>query len=152
MAASPFAGRIIEHVPAKRVAVLGAVLGGAGLFLVGSWDPGTPRQIPAIVSTLVLQGFGVGLFQVAYMDVVMATIPRQQRGVAGSLAMLTRTLGIVGGATLLTLLFHAIEGSALADGQNPADSFLAAYRVTFRLAGAVSALTGILAALSARTR
>ena len=60
-----------------------------------------------------MQGFGVGLFQVAYMDVVMATIPRRQRGVAGSVAMLTRTLGIVSGATLLTLVFHGIETSAL---------------------------------------
>jgi len=152
MAASPLAGRIIEHVPASRVAMLGAVLGGAGLFLVGGWDPGTPRQILIIGVTLVVQGFGVGLFQVAYMDVVMATIPRQHRGIAGSLAMLTRTLGIVSGATLLTLLFHAVEASALADGHNPADGFLAAYRATFRLAGAVSALTGVIAALSARTR
>jgi EmrB/QacA subfamily drug resistance transporter len=152
MAASPLAGRIIERVPATRIAVLGAVFGGAGLFLVGGWDPDTPRQIPIIASALVLQGFGVGLFQVAYMDLVMATIPQQHRGIAGSLAMLTRTLGIVSGASLLTLLFHAVEASALADGHHAAESFLTAYRATFRVAGAVSALTGLMAALSARTR
>jgi len=45
-----------------------------------------------ILAGLALQGFGVGLFQVAYMDVVIATIPRHHRGVAGSVAMLTRTL------------------------------------------------------------
>jgi EmrB/QacA subfamily drug resistance transporter len=152
MAASPLAGRVIERVPANRVALLGAVLGGAGLILIGGWDPGAPWQVLAIASTLVLQGFGVGLFQVAYIDVVMATIPRQHRGIAGSLAMLSRTLGIVGGATLLTLLFHAVEASALADGHDAADGFLTAYRATFRLAGMVSALTGVVAALSARTR
>ena len=152
MAASPLAGRIIEHVPAKHVAVLGAVLGGAGLFLVGAWNPGAPRQIPLIAATLVMQGFGAGLFQVAYMDVVMATLPPNRRGIAGSLAMLTRTLGIVSGATLLTLIFHAVESSALADGQNAAAGFLTAYRATFRLAGVVSALTGLMAALSARPR
>jgi EmrB/QacA subfamily drug resistance transporter len=151
MAASPLAGRIIEHVPANRVALLGAVLGGAGLILTGSWDPGAPRQMLAITSTLVLQGFGVGLFQVAYMDVVMATIPRQHRGIAGSLAMLTRTLGIVGGATLLTLLFHAVEASALAQGHDAAEGFLTAYRATFSLAGVVSVLAGVVA-LTARTR
>ncbi len=82
-----------------------------------------------------MQGFGAGLFQVAYMDVVMATLPPNRRGIAGSLAMLTRTLGIVSGATLLTLIFHAVESSALADGQNAAAGFLTAYRATFRLAG-----------------
>ena len=152
MAAAPLAGRIIEHIRAKHVAVLGALLGGTGLFLVGSWDPGTPRQIPIIASTLMLQGFGVGLFQVAYMDVVMATIPRQQRGVAGSLAMLTRTLGIVSGATLLTLVFHGIETSALAGGRGAEDAFLDAFRTTFRLAGLCSALTGVAMALAARAR
>lgn len=150
MAASPLAGRMIEGIPANLVALLGAVLGGAGLFVIGSWDPTTVRM-PVILSALVLQGFGVGLFQVAYTDVVLGTIPAHQRGVAGSVAMLTRTLGIVGGATLLTLGFHAVETMALAQGQTVADSFLAAFRATFRAAGIVSALTGI-AALAARNR
>jgi len=105
-----------------------------------------------ILAGLALQGFGVGLFQVAYMDVVIATIPRQHRGVAGSVAMLTRTLGIVSGATLLTLVFHGIETSALSDGHSAADAFLDAFRTTFRLAGLCSALTGVAMALAARTR
>ncbi len=152
MAASPLAGRLIEHVPARRIMLLGAVLGGAGLALVGGWDPAAPHQLPVIGATLVLQGFGVGLFQVAYMDVVMAAIPARHRGIAGSLAMLTRTLGIVGGATLLTLVFHTVQASALAAGHDAADGFLSAYRATFRLAGLVSALTGATAALAARAR
>jgi MFS family permease len=89
--------------------------------------------------SLAVQGFGVGLFQVAYLDAVIDTMPRAQRGVAGSLAMLTRTLGIVGGATFLTLLFHAVEGAAPAG-----HGFLAAYATTFRLAGLFSLLAGAL--------
>ena len=148
IAASPLAGRLIERFPAERVAMLGAVLGGAGLFWIGTWNA-TPI-LPVILAGLALQGFGVGLFQVAYMDVVIATIPRRHRGVAGSIAMLTRTIGIVSGATLLTLVFHAIEASALARGHSAADAFLDAYRTTFRLAGLCSALTGIAMALAAR--
>ncbi len=152
MAASPLAGRLIEHLPAARIALFGAVLGGIGLVLVGQWTPHGPGETMAIVGALVLQGFGVGLFQVAYMDAVMATIPRRQRGVAGSVAMLTRTLGIVGGATLLTLLFHAVEGAAFAAGHDAAASFLAAFRATFRIAGAASILTGIAIALAVPAR
>jgi MFS family permease len=150
MAASPLAARLIERIPANRVALLGALLGGAGLIAIAGWDPGAGRT-PIILSALFLQGFGVGLFQVAYMDVVLGTIPDRHRGVAGGVAMLTRTLGIVGGATLLTLGFHAVEASALANGHNPADGFLTAFRAIFCAAGVLSALTGI-AALAAGGR
>jgi EmrB/QacA subfamily drug resistance transporter len=145
IAASPLAGRIIGRVAANRVALLGAGLGGAGLLLIGGWNPAISWQMPVVLATLGLQGFGLGLFQVAYMEVVIGALPREQRGVAGSLAMLTRTLGIVGGATLLTLLFHAVEHAQLAGGQTAAASFLAAYRITFRLAGSVALLAGVLA-------
>src|SRR5262249_14834924 len=143
IAASPVAGWIIERFPAARVAALGAALNGAGLSLIGSWDVGTSTV--AVVAPLVLQGFGLGLFQVAYMDIVMGTLPPQHRGVAGSLAMLTRTLGVVAGATLLTLVFHALGGASPANASTAAHGFLSAFQATFRLAGIVSAVTGIAA-------
>jgi MFS family permease len=148
--ASPLAGRLIERIPANRVALFGAFLGGGGLFVIGLWNPGV-GQISLVLSALLLQGFGVGLFQVAYLDVVLGALPGRDRGVAGSIAMLTRTLGIVGGATLLTLGFHAVENSALAAGQSATGSFLAAFHMIFRAAGLVSAASGI-AVLAARTR
>ncbi|MFZ3235812.1 MAG: MFS transporter [Stellaceae bacterium] len=141
-AASPVAGRLVERVPANNVALAGALLGGAGLIAVGSWNGGQFGGTPAILAALVVQGFGVGLFQVAYMDIVIATLPQRSRGVAGSVAMLTRTLGIVGGATLLTLVFHAVEAAALARNAPPSAAFLTAFRTTLYAAGIVSALTG----------
>ena len=150
IAASPLAGRLIERIPAAPVAALGAVLSGAGLFLIGGRGIGTASA--SIVVPLALQGFGVGLFQVAYMDLVMGTLPPQHRGVAGSLAMLTRTLGIVIGATLLTLVFHSLQTSSLAYQGGAADGFLSAYRATFRLAGIVSAVTGFAVVYFARRR
>jgi MFS family permease len=148
--ASPLAGRMISHFPAPGVAALGAVLSGAGLFLIGGWDVGASAVV--IVVPLVLQGFGMGLFQVAYLDLVMGTLPPQHRGVAGSLAMLTRTLGVVTGATLLTLVLHGLEGLLLANGGAEADGFLSAFRATFRLAGVASAVTGVGAVYLARRR
>lgn len=150
--ASPLAAWIIERVPAGRVAAVGAVLGGTGLMLIGSWDPDATSQAFAVVAALLLQGFGVGLFQVAYMDMVMRTLPRQHRGVAGSIAMLSRSLGVVTGATLLTLAFHAIEASGLADGLTAAAGFLSGFRAVFRLAGAVSAFAGLMAMAAATIR
>jgi EmrB/QacA subfamily drug resistance transporter len=140
IAASPIAGRLIEKFPAKRVAAAGALSNGLGLLLIGGWDADT--GLLAIFIPLVVQGFGVGLFQVAYMDLVVGTLPARQRGVAGSLAMLTRTLGIVTGASLLTLVFH---GFAVASQTPAGDGFLSAYRATFRLAAVISAITGMAA-------
>jgi len=52
-------------------------------------------------------------------------VPERDRGVAGSLALLTRTLGIVSGASVLTALYtHA-----------SADGFMAGYRFAFLAAG-----------------
>jgi len=66
---------------------------------------------------------------------------REDRGVAGSLAMLTRTLGVVCAASLLSLLFSAVEAAALAAGGADREAaFLTAFRATFALAAAVPAL------------
>ena len=65
----------------------------------------------------------------------MGTIPRTQQGVAGSLNMVTRTIGVVTVASAGTALFARLGGS---DGG--AEAFLAAYRGTFLAAAAVVAL------------
>jgi MFS family permease len=144
LVASPLAGWAVDRVPAGRVAALGASLCAVGLVLIGSWQPGSEGQALTILGTLVLQGFGVGLFQVAYMDIVMRTLPRHHRGVAGSIAMLSRSVGVVTGATLLTLVFHTIEATQLAGGNMPAASFLTGFRATFWSAGVVAGLAGLL--------
>jgi MFS family permease len=142
MAASAIAGRLIERTHPNAVATAGAVCGGVGLIAIGSWSPGVFGGTPAILAALILQGFGAGLFQVAYTDRVIGAMPANQRGVAGGLTMLTRTLGIVGGATLLTLLFHVVETSTLASGGPPPRAFLTAFKATLYTAGAVSIATG----------
>jgi MFS family permease len=143
---SPLAGSVVGRLGARRIAPLGAVIAGAGLFLVGFWQPGTPP--PVMVATLALQGLGLALFQVAYIELVIAASPAAHRGVAGSLSMLTRTVGVVIAAALLTLAFHAIENARQATGAAPA--FFAAYHAVFRGAGVVAMLTGGLLAWSGR--
>lgn len=150
--ASPLAGRIAEHVPAGRIAVLGAFLAAAGLGLIGNWRSGAAQQTIVILATLVLQGFGVGLFQVAYMDIVMRTLPPNRRGVAGSIAMLSRSVGVVTGATLLTLVFHTFEPAPPAAGELAATAFLTGFRATFWFAGVLSALAGLLVMSATRRR
>ena len=66
--------------------------------------------------------------------------------------MLTRTIGTVGGAAVLTLGFQAIEGMAQGGGAADAEAFLTAFHAIFRLAGITAAATGALVAWSGRQR
>jgi hypothetical protein len=73
------------------------------------------------------------------MDLVTATIEPEARGVAGSLAILTRTLGIVMSASLLSLAFGGFEAAARARGADAEAGFLAAFRASFWLAASLPA-------------
>lgn len=144
---SPIAGRIVMRIGAGRVAAIGALTIGLGLFSVGAWQPDTPPAL--MVLSLAVQGMGLGLFQVAYMDLVMAASPAAQRGVAGSLGMLTRTIGTVTGAALLTLGFQTVQAIAAGAGEAAPDAFMTAYHAIFRLAGIAAAVTAAAIAWSA---
>jgi len=130
--AAPLAARLALLVPPRRLALLGAAAMAVGQVLIAGADA-TP-DLAVLAAAMVLQGVGVGLFQVAYFDIVTASIPRADRGVAGSLVMMTRTLGTVTGATVLMLLFQTWRGAASADGIAEVPAFLAGFGFTFRAA------------------
>jgi len=131
-------GRAVGRIGARAVLGLGAGLTAAGLLPLAFAGAGTP--VAGVVAAFALQGIGVGLFGLAYTDIVTAVMRREDRGVAGSLTMLTRTLGVVGAASLLTLLFGAAEAAALAAGASGQDAFLAAFGRAFLLAGVLPLL------------
>ncbi len=137
LAAAP-AGWLLARLPARRLAASGIALTGCGLGLMALWGTATP--LPLIIAALLLHGAGMGLLQVSYTEIVTATLPRADRGVAGSLAMMTRTLGVVSAASLLTLLFASLEAPALAAGATPAGAFLAGFTPTFAGAALLCAL------------
>jgi MFS family permease len=143
------AGRLAAHTGVGKLALAGIVLCIAGLLAVSTWTPTTGRLSMAL--SLLLQGLGVGLFQVAYTDLVTATLPLRDRGVAGSLAMVTRTMGVVGGATGLSAALRYFETAALSAGASAADAFLVGFRSTFLYAAVGLALLLALSLLRPRT-
>src|SRR5262249_48843935 len=121
--------------------------------LAGNWNAATAPA--AAAAALAVQGFGVGMFQVAYADCVMETLPRRDHGVAGSLTMLTRMLGGAAAATLLTALQRHPQSAALAAGTAADEAFLEGFRFAFRCAaGALGAClaAGIVAGRLSRLR
>lgn len=145
MVAAPIAGRLAGRVPAKVLLVGGALLVAASLALVGQ-TLGLWVTVPA----LVMQGVGLGLYQVAYSEIVTGTLPRRARGVAGSLAMMTRTLGTVTGASVLMLAFTAWRGAAEAAGSSELVALTAGFRAALMMASALVMATAVLLAWRVR--
>lgn len=128
--AAPMAARMARDFRPRLIALVGTALSAAGLFGI-SLSRDVPN-IAVLVLSMVVQGVGLGLFQVAYFDIVTATIPLRDRGVAGALGMATRSIGTVSGATVLMLVFQSLQGGG-------ADGFMPAFQATFRIAAAIPA-------------
>jgi MFS family permease len=141
-------GWLARSLPAAVPAIAGAGLAGLMLLVIGQWSPLT--TLLALASTNFLQGFGVGLFQVAYNDSVIATLPIEDRGVAGSLTMMVRTLGIIGGATGISALFAKLQDDAVASGVAYPGSFQRAFEETLTMAGSGLLVTVVATLLLAR--
>ena len=125
---APLSAFLVRRIGQRRTVFAGVAFVGLGLLPLAFTGIDTPVLIVAFL--LVLEGIGQGLLTVAYTDIVTATLPPRDRGVAGSLSLLTRTLGIVSGASVLTALqARGAEGFAGMAG------FLAGYRLAFLVAG-----------------
>ena len=69
--AAPIGGRLAgRRISAQQFAIAGAAANGIGLLLLGAWTEQTPTILR--IAALVVQGVGLGLFQLAYSDIVTA--------------------------------------------------------------------------------
>jgi MFS family permease len=123
-----FSARLVARIGQRPTAFAGIAVAGLGLLPIGLTGADAPVTLVALL--LLVQGVGHGLLAVAYTDIVTSTLEVRDRGVGGSLAQLTRMLGTVSGAALLTAL-HA----AGAAGLPGIDGFLAGYRYAFLVVG-----------------
>ena len=146
---SALAAKTVGVIGVRRTALVGGALVAVGSVGIALWSnmPG----VPMILATLLLHGAGLGLFQVACTDIVMAALPRGERGVAGSLTMVTRTIGVMSAATALTALLHAIETRNSAAGASEAAAFSDAFATVFLYAALLLVVFFALSALRRRT-
>jgi dipeptide/tripeptide permease len=144
---SALAVKTVGVIGVRRTALSGGTLLALGTLAIALWSK-TPA-LSMIIASLILHGTGLGLFQVAYADIVMAALPRGERGIAGSLTMVTRTVGVMSAATALTALLYSIELRHGAVGASDTAAFADAFASVF-----LYAAVGLLAffALSALRR
>ena len=138
--AAPIGGRLTgRHFSARGLAVAGAAANAVGLLLIGAWTEQTATMLR--ITALVVQGVGLGLFQLAYSDIVTAALPLKDRGVAGSLVLLTRTFGNVTAASAIFLVFEIL---------NSRYGFLEGFQRTFQFAAVLAFVAAGLVASSTR--
>src|SRR5262249_23979492 len=138
--AAPIGGRLVgQRISPHRLGIVGAVANGVGLLLLSGWTEQTPTILR--ITELVVQGIGLGLFQLAYSDIVTTALPLKDRGVAGSLVLLTRTLGTVTAASVIFLVFEALSTKY---------GFLAGFQRTFQFAALLAFAAAASIAYSSR--
>lgn len=101
-AAGQWAPRLAAGASAHGLMATGLGIGAAALAGIGllHWLPG----LPALGILLFASGIGLGLFQIGHLEGTMAGLPAHARGVAGSLAGVTRLFGLMLGAIVLPVL------------------------------------------------
>ena len=130
-AAAPLAGRLAASVGPRALMVAGLALEAAGLFALSRAGSATP--LPLLALALFAAGFGLGLFQVPNMTIVLAAFPPGQQGAAGGFAFLARTLGLGTGVAVLAAIFAARRAVV---------GFQAAYGEAFLVAAVAAAVAG----------
>lgn len=101
----------------------------SGLICVMLWS-----NVPNwsfIFFSMLLQGVGLGLFQVAYADWIVASLPRQARGVAGGITVFTRTIGVVGGAVFWLWVLQLAETVASTEALHTKQVFMNGFKSVF---------------------
>jgi MFS family permease len=112
-------GSGVAPVLLRRMDLQSACIAAQGVMALGLACIGAvpmAQAWPFMALALLVQGLGLGVFQVVYADQVVATLPDSARGLSGSLTLVTRTVGIVGAAMVWLWLMALLQNLALAHG------------------------------------
>ncbi len=110
---APFAGRLVDRVGARPLAVLGAVLAAAGLVAMGL----LPRTAPVdqVVWRCLLVGAGIGLSLPALTAAGMGALAEGVKGAGAGMLNTARQLGFLLGVAVLVAVFAHTMVAAVND-------------------------------------
>jgi len=125
------AGRIADRLGTQRMTIAGLSGIAAGTFAL-SLIPAT-FGIPGYIVPLVVITAGYALFQTANNTAIMTNLPPDQRGVVSGMLNLSRSLGLITGASVMAAVFASASGTSDITTAPPA-AIAAGMRITFGVA------------------
>ncbi len=141
---SPLSGQLSDRVESRVVASVGMAFTVVGLVLLIFLAQATPFWY--IVLSLILLGFGFGLFSSPNTNAVMSAVERRQYGVASATLSTMRTIGQMLSLSVATLIFAIIIGRVEITPQYYA-AFLVSAKIAFTIF-AVACFGGIFTSLA----
>jgi MFS family permease len=147
LAGSSVAPLLLRLMNLQTVGNLAQGLMALGLALIGAVS--MAHAWPLMALALLLQGLGLGVFQLVYADKVVAKLSDSARGLSGSLTIVTRTIGIVIGALVWLWLMELLQNQAITQGASKPEAIWAG---TIGLLSWAAGVAIVLAALSAWRR
>jgi len=116
---APLSGKLADRFEPRLVATLGCVIVAGGLYVLSLMN--TETSITYIACSLLLIGFGFGLFSTPNNNAIMGGVQVHEVGVASASMSLARTIGNLFGMSLVNLMVHYYLGDAqFTQEQNPA--------------------------------
>ena len=143
------AGRVVDRFGAQGMTIAGLLAMAAGAALLAMMP--AAFGVPAYVGAIVVLTAGYALFQAANNTAVMTGVGADKRGVVSGLLNLSRSLGLITGASAMGAVFAVASSSADVATASPA-AVATGMRVTFAVAAAlIVAAIAIAAASRAKT-
>lgn len=152
MCTAPISGGLSDRYGSRYLSAAGALIMSSGLLMLSFLGAGTSSLY--IILSMIVTGFGFGIFQTPNNSAIMGNVPPQNRGIASGTLATMRNTGMVMGVAVSGALFSYLQSSAAdqfehagqAGIQLQSSAFVFAMHYTF-LAAAVVALLAMTASL-----
>jgi EmrB/QacA subfamily drug resistance transporter len=141
------AGRIADRFGARRMTFAGLVALALGCFAL-SVLPST-FGIGGYIVPMVIITLGYAMFQTANNTVVMAEVAADRRGVVAGLLNLSRNLGLITGASVLSAVFAFASATVDINTAHP-QAIASGMRVTFTVAWGLMVVACVIAWVNRR--
>ena len=129
-------GRIADGFGPRRTTIVGLIGMAVGCFLLSMMP--TTFGVPGYIIPIAVITVGYALFQTGNNTAVMADVLPNQRGVVSGLLQLSRNLGLITGASLMSTVF-ALASATSDVATAGAEAVTKGMRVTFLFAAALIA-------------
>ena len=148
LAGGPLAGRLVATRGPRGVLTAGTLLMGAGLAVLALLPGDVALQWLLLAYTLL--GVGYAVINAPISTVAVASMPREQAGVAAAVASCARNVGLVLGIAVLGSIVTERLGGIARHGPRFAESFAAALQPAYIVGAAVILVGSLVAATTLR--